>query len=161
MNSNNNHTTYSDETHSIECDKQFFNITLREWVITIHNKIRKKYKSPKFSINEDEFGFDAYLHILENVLSIIDETDISKYIQKKLNYKKFIEPAHFGWSNNYIYWKNKYYDDINSDECNDRATTLPRNLCKEDIKMYKNIINEIFSIVSTKIIECGINSMKM
>ncbi len=146
--------------NSIDTSKQYFGMKLSEWVLVIHKSIRKLYKTPRFSLKQGDFGYDAYMHMLDSILSIINQTDITKHIQKKLKTGKYIAAAHFAWSNNYIFWKNTY-ENINSRECNDRATTLPRNLCHEDIDMYRDIIMFVFDMICAKMIERGFESMSL
>ncbi len=138
----------------------FFGQPLSEWIAVVHQGLQKKYHSPQFSIQDRDYGYEAIRCISSNVLAIILPADVQKAMRKKLKMDRYIEAAHRGWCSNYIYWKSQDYT-INSEECNDRATSPVAHLCKDDIKMYRIIVNIIFDALVSRLVESGLAAMSL
>ncbi len=138
----------------------FFGQSLADWIAVIHRGLQKKYHSPQFSIQDKDYGYEAIRCISVNVLAIISPEDIQKAMRKKLKMDRYIEAAHNGWCSNYIYWKSQDYN-INSEECNDRATSTVSHLCKDDIKLYRTIVNIIFDALVNHLVDSGLAAMSL
>ncbi len=144
-----------------------FGYGITEWVFMIHTNINNNYEMVPFELDPDGYAYHSYADILKAILPHIQTNDIMDWMRSKLDINKFGIIAHAAWCSNYIRWKNRQYTKVSNDhakgintaERNDRATTEYKHLNKNDLGLYNDIINEVFDILSKRIIEQAMQSL--
>ena len=151
-------------------DTIYFNESILNWVDTIHTHISALYgMKRRLKIKPADYGYDSYTYILSEVLTNITMEDIMGSIRNGPDIKKYILIAHAAWTDNYVFWKNTYKDEItnnpkkslNTFERNDRATTHASKLSPEDLELYTDIIETVFEILTKKIFEAGMKNLSI
>lgn len=137
------------------------------WIFSVHKLLCSRYKMEPFHIEEGDYGYESYKCVILSILLSINTEDINLYLCGKLDLSKYVGVAHTAWSDNYIQWKylNNYLigDDptttLNTYDRNDRATTALSYINEDDMIQYHNIIDAIFTILSDKILEAGMEHL--
>lgn len=147
----------------------YFGYGIIEWTYMVHTNISNNYEMIPFELDPNGYAYHSYADILITVLPVIKTDDIIKWIRNNLIIDEYCKLAHSAWCANYIYWKNKEYTKvsrshkkgINTSERNDRATTNYENLNQSDLELYTDIINEVFNILSKRVLELGMQSLSV
>lgn len=149
-------------------NNKYFGELVYDWVNTIHSTLTKEYDL-LFKIEANDFGFDSYASIIDIILSNITSIDIFDSIKGNRNINKFICLSHKAWSENYIIWKNKAFDQIsrnpkksiNTVNRNNRATSSVEHLTEADIEMYVDVINTIFTLLEKKLLNISMQQLSL
>lgn len=147
----------------------YFGQSINEWVMTIHTAMSKKYEMPRFRIKVGDYGFDSYTSVLTAILSEATTDDILSSMRGTLDMSKFVESAHRAWCKNYIEYKNANPSELGDNprkslithDRNNRATAYAANLNEADQGLYRDVIVEVFDILSRKILEAGLQNLSL
>ena len=147
----------------------YFNESFDNWIRLVHASIFHQYDMELIHIEPNDFGFDSYASILNEILPNITPTDIMDSMRGKLDTSKYIEPCHSAWSQNYIRWKGIYKGKrgkdptkyLNTSDRNERATTHVSHLEDTDIRVYQDVINIVFDVLGKKILEAGMQQLSI
>jgi hypothetical protein len=149
--------------------EMLFGYNITEWTFMIHTNLSNSYEMIPFELDPCGYAYQSYSDILKAILPQIQPNDITDWLRGNLQIDKYVEIAHAAWCANYIIWKNKHFTkaskdhskSINTHERNDRATTHFQLLNNDDLRLYHDIIHEVFDILSKKILETGMQSLCM
>lgn len=152
---------------NFDLESIYFNETLGEWVVLLHQALVKKFDLKTFKIEPNDYGYDSYAAILVTILSHTSLTEILSSIKNDLDLTKYIQMVHEAWSENYIRWKQTQKEiatknpkkGINTFDRNDRATTSVDNLAQDDLESYRDIIVVVFELLTKKLLEAGMQQL--
>lgn len=147
----------------------YFNETILNWVDVVHSEVSAMYGMKKIKIKPNDYGHDSYVRILSAILSNVSMVDIMASIQNQHDINKFVGLAHAAWVSNYLDWKNKASKELSDNPrksintfCrNDRATTRTENLNDTDLELYTDIIQIVFTVLTKKIIQAGMQNLSI
>ena len=149
----------------------YFNESIEYWVRASHIKMSELYKMKPIRIKTNDFGYDSYACILIQILSNASSTDIMNFIRNELDITKYIELSHSAWSKNYIHWKSIHDDNTLSSNPKKTLNTIRRNnvattssishLDSDDLELYTDIINVVFSILGEKVLNAGMQQLSI
>lgn len=147
----------------------YFGMSLNEWVTLVHTHLCKQCDMHPFKIEPQDYAYDSYAAVISIILANTTDNDILAALKDKQSINKYIDLAHGAWSANYIHWKQIRGDAVgknpkktlNTHDRNDRATTSTDNLTEDDREMYQGTIKAIFSLLSKKLLEAGMQQLSI
>ena len=139
-------------------DNVYFDMTLYDWVLYVHNTICKQYEMNSFNIVVGDFGFDSYSYVIISILNNISIDEINNALDNKFQFDDLGKLALKSWVKNYKFWKNiddencntiynSYEEGINTHERNNVATLKYKNLDKYS----RSNLHDIIQIILDKI----------
>lgn len=147
----------------------YFNASIDEWIHEFNRTITEQNDMAPLPIESGDYGYASYGCVLESVLSNTTTTDIMSYMNKTLDIGKYISLVHKAWCENHLYFKNAFPSKlgrdptktINTNRRNNTATAEVQNLSKVDEKFYKYVIDEVFKLLTRKVLEAGMSQLSI
>ncbi len=144
-----------------DTNQVFFGQSIASWIDMIHTHLSKQYQMSKLHITPGKFGYESYIYVVHDILSNVSSQDILRSMRGDIDMDKFVEIVHTAWIKNYVLWKNDHSKDqsVISVARDNKATTQAKNLTSNEQGMYRDLVAIIFDILSSRILELGMQQL--